>query len=286
MRITISLIFITLFLSGCNDEEVQKTKSGYFTLSQLKSPSNGRISSSNDVAADFDLGDLKASREFYFILNNGGENPITDITLETNDTRFLISPQNIGTLPSASSSGAIIPLISLGVIHGVQLNGVGFTDVLEMGDNSSVLTITGKTTLNGEPIDLKSEFVFSVNAKKIDIILSENGNEIDLVNPIGFTGWTDIGGLGTVPLYSAPTKAVKIKNIGNVDLIVTTRFLLAEEIETQITLTPNQSVDLELKNDEINEFTTIISLDGNGTISDNNRLQMGNNGKAYFAIQN
>jgi len=286
MRIASSLVFTILFLAGCNDEEVKKTKSGYFTLSPLKSPSNGRIRSANEVTTDFDLGDLKASREFYFILGNGGENPITEITLETNDPRFIVSPQNIGSLPGTNSTGAIIPLISLGVIHGVQLNGVGFTDILEMGEHSIVLTIKGKTIENEILIDLESEFTLTINAKVMDIELSEVGNEIDLTNPLTFTsGVIGAGGLGVVPGYALSSRIVTIKNTGNVDIRVIVKFVGDTETFHDIVIIPNQSSDFDLTHPiSVEPIMTLFSLDGNGTVTNYNRIQMGNDGKGYFAI--
>lgn len=281
MRVISLLILVTLIFNSCNEEEVRKTKSGYFTLSQLKSPSNGRTSSQNEVTTDFDLGDLKASREFYFILGNSGENPITDITIETNDSRFIVSPHSISTLPGVNSNGTIIPLVSLSVVHGVQLNGVGFTDILEMGEHLIVLTIKGKTIENETPIDLVSEFTFKLNAKVMDIQLFDGNNEIDLTNPsVYVTGTNGAGGLGILPGYSVFSRVLTIKNAGNVDIRVLIKYdgSQTETIHDMI-LTVNQSSDFVLPEPQV---LHLVSLDSQGTIANFNRIQLGNDGKGYF----
>src|SRR5688572_12442124 len=110
-----SIIFLTAFLfllSNCSEDDVAKKKSGYFTLSHMDVPSAGRVQSVLEMEADFDLGALKASREFLFMLGNGGESPITDITLTTNDPAFVVSPERIATLNDINTtSNSIIPLI-------------------------------------------------------------------------------------------------------------------------------------------------------------------------------
>ena len=49
-------------------------------------------------------------------------------------------------------SNTIILLIALEVVHGTQLNGVGYSELLPMGENLVTLSITGKTIENNDTI--------------------------------------------------------------------------------------------------------------------------------------
>lgn len=289
----IYLLVLSFLLFTCKEDEIVENKPGYFTLSQIKYPSEGRISSTSVEATDFDLGDLKASREFYFLLGNAGETSITDINLTTDNPKFILSPTSIGSIDGTKSGTSnIIPLVSLGVIHGVQLNGVGFTELLEMGEHSSVITITGKTIENGVTIDLKSEFRVKVNAKKVDIVLtdSENGNEIDFLAPDWWgDGYLGIGGIGMLTGYNIASNKLAVKNVGNVNINVTEKSPYFDDPATEREIAPGQTSEITLAAhpdhpDFPDANTTIFSIDGNGTMADYNRFQIGNDGKIYFAI--
>jgi len=83
--ITLLILLVILGLSACKKsaeyEPVSKS-AGYFILTPMQSGNglkSGMKQSSEDPPRSFDLGDIKDSREFYFILTNGGEEPIFDI---------------------------------------------------------------------------------------------------------------------------------------------------------------------------------------------------------------
>lgn len=277
---------VVLFLAFSCSEDIQpEPKSGYFTLTQLKASKGGRTAV---APVEFDLGELKASREFYFLLGNGGETPITDITIETDNEAFIVSPNKISSLAGINSSTtSIIPLISLGVVHGVNLNGVGSADLLEKGINQTIVSITGKTTENGNTITVSSEFKFKAEAKKMDIQLFDGATEIDLKNPTTFSsGVPAVGGIGALPGYYAPSNEIKIKNTGNVEIEVGMRLCCMGNRETKVTIQPNNSATFTLPAD-INtpEYrTTIFSLNGKGTVSDPSKIQLGTDGVGYFMI--
>lgn len=297
MKNTRSLIMLVMILVlACTDNDIRKGKSGYFILSQLQVPVNGRSNRVNqavngDPVTDFNLGYVKASREFFFVLGNGGDNPIFDITLETSDPNFIISPTAISNLNGVDSpSGSIIPIVSLGVVHGTHINGVGFTDILQMGINEAVVIIKGKTIENGDTIELESRFNFVVDAKVMDIKMSENEEEIDLLDvTITTSGVPNAGGLGAVPGYIVPLSArsVNIKNTGNVDMTITSRSLDAQDFSNEIEVAPNESAEINLlpaNHEELAYTMMVITIDGHGTIADNNRIKMGNDGKGYFIV--
>lgn len=281
-------IYLSIFLIGffgcVKDEEMPE--SGYFVLREIQ---NSNFKSSQSFydelkRTEFLLGDLKASKEFFFLLSNGGENPIFDVNLETDNTQFDIAPENISILSGSNSEGAdnVIPLISLGILHGIQLNGVGYTDLLAMGENSTTLTIRGKTIDFGDTIDLESKYIFKVNAKKMDISIHSNGLEIDLLNPTGNAVFGNYGGLGTLRFYRASSDVIEMKNLGNVDINVHRTSLYAG-IKTDLgdtSLLQDQSVEIYLP-----QQFTILTLDSDGTITEDSRIQLGNNGKGYLVIE-
>jgi hypothetical protein len=286
-HLVIIVIVMQVFFISCNKEDdiiekkkddiIEKKEPGYFVLTELK---NSVKSSNTDyqlksVQTTFDLGSLKASMTHSFILINGGDQPIFDIVLNTDNLAFTISPNAISLLEGNArfdntSNSGFIPLISLGIIHGIHINGFGFTDLLPKGINTSLLTITGKTIDGNDTIKISSEFEFIVNARVMDIKLYANNYEIDLTR--NYDGWsTTLGGLGFMRLYNVNSDSLEIENTGNVDIDLT--YGSNNEI-----LEPNEKK--QIKN--INQM--IFRLDGNGTIADNKRIQLGNDGIGYFRI--
>ena len=279
----IHFVIILFIILGCNkDDEIPKLKSGYFILTEVK---NSDLKNTKDICNasiknEFLLGDLKASKEFYFLLSNSSDNPIYNIKLNTDNAQFSIMPEGISYLPGKNSNSydSFIPLITLGIIHGKQLNGVGNADLLPMGENSSVLTITGKTIEDGDSIITESEFRFKINAKIMDITLSENGNEINLLNPIAsFT--SNLGEI--IRYYYVSSEIVKITNIGNVDITVTIMDQKGSqlELEDEFLLPQNQSSDII-----VSESMTVVTLKSNGTITDYSRIRLGDDGNGYFGL--
>jgi hypothetical protein len=279
---------VLLAMAACKkDEEIRKSGPGYFLLTEVKNPElkNTRFYAEDSAKTEFQLGDLKASREFYFLLSNGGDNAIFDVHLETDNPLFTFAPENISRLPGKDPSGdaAFIPLISLGIIHGRQLNGVGYAVLLPMDENSATLTIRGRTIEDGDTVDLKSEFDFSVNAKKMDIRLFENEQEIDLLSPTG-TGMFgfNYGGLGTIRYYHLTSSKFTIQNTGNVDVDI--RIIESDNLGNY--LSPRDTALLQSQSVVIQSsmIHVVLSLNSDGTVTDDARIQLGNDGKGYFAI--
>jgi hypothetical protein len=287
-RTLIIPFLVLLIITACNkDEETRTTEPGYFLLTEIKNPGlkSTQLTAADSAKSEFQLGDLKASREFYFLLSNGGDSPIFDIRLESDNPQFTIAPENISKLPGNDPSGdaVFIPLISLCIIHGRQLNGVGFADLLPMDLNSATLTITGRTIENGDTIDLISEFDFSVNVKKMDIRLFENEQEIDLLSPDGGGMFAfNYGGLGSIRYYLLTSGNFTLQNTGNVDIGI--RLNESDSLGNSASprdtvLLQHQSIDFELSLNHI-----VLTLDSDGTVTDDARIQLGNDGKGYFAI--
>ena len=260
------------------DDIIENKEPGFFVLTVLKNSVKSAYSEAQlkSAQSDFDLGDLKASMTHSFILVNGGDQPIFDIVLNTDNPAFTISPGAISLLEGNArfdntSGSGFIPLISLGIIHGTHINGVGFIDLLPKGINTSLLKITGKTIDGKDTIEISSDFEFTVNARVMDIKLYVNNSEIDITkNYEGIS--TTLGGLGFMRLYNV-TGNLEIENTGNVDIDLTYG-------NNNEMLEPNEKKQIET----IRFDRMIFSLDGNGTITDNKRIQLGNDGIGYFTL--
>lgn len=138
---------------------------------------------SNDDTIRFNLGAIKTSRNFYFILKNVGGNPITDINISSDNEKFEVSPTFISTL-NPDSLSSIIPILNVGAVHGLSLNALGFSGVMNMGINSSIISITGLTSddiSDSILVDLHVEV--SVQALVMDVRLYTDSVEIDLTQP-------------------------------------------------------------------------------------------------------
>ncbi|MFC2113479.1 hypothetical protein ACFLTA_09450 [Bacteroidota bacterium] len=282
-----TIALLSLFITSCQIKEIQsEMQPGYFILSELRqenfvksSPESGLKSSD----ADFFLGNLKASREFYFLLTNGGDQPIFNIKLQTGDDAFIISPDRIEILQGKttadnSENPMVIPLLTVGILHGLQLNGTGYTDLLEMGSNSSYIQITGKTIDNGDTIAVANEFTLEVDASIMDIDISSEGIERDLTKWDGAVS-SNLGGLGFVRYYKVSENQIEIKNTGNVSIKV----YYGEDDKTihsnSFILEPGKTKPIDINNSLI-----FIKLDSDGTITDDDRIQLGNDGNGYLGI--
>lgn len=287
MKNTITLSILLILTMGCQDE-VSKSKPGYFRLTEVKQSSNdgGRTKATTIVNESYDLGDIKASKEYFFLLSNLGDNPITNIKLSIDNEMFIISPTKISSLAGFSVGGnSVMPLISIGVIHGFQLNGVGYTDLLPMGENKVTLRIEGQTVDNGTIINIESNFELIITARQLDVTLFSGTTEIDYSEPFGqCVGCEYESGLPYINTYVYNPADFKIKNTGNVDISITLH-PLGDYEGTSFTLAPNEQEMFAFSAPSSGQARSYyISLDGNGTTSDQSRIKMGTNGKGYLIV--
>ena len=98
------LIIGLVLISSCKkkEDDNQSKSPGYFILTQTNKKSISDNSQNKNVN-DFDLGNIKKSKEFNFSLANGGESPIFDITLGFNNSNFTIYPTNISELNASGN---------------------------------------------------------------------------------------------------------------------------------------------------------------------------------------
>lgn len=283
------LLFVTCTIDSTKSGSPSSTHlGGSFSLVSLQDSSRSvRRDGANQrgtLPVDFDLGLLKASHEFFFILQNTGDNPISSISLEASDGYCQVTPSRISLLKPIGES-PVIPLISVGIEHGVVLNGVGFTGVRTPGVNTFTITVKGITeSTNGEPGEVTSTFSFQFNAALADLELSDGTTEVHLPDDkSGSAGSSyDIQGLGDVFIYKA--KNPILTNSGNVVLdLYLARYdeNAMKYIELSLgELAPGMKKELADTMDSGN----FLRINSKNTIFDPFKFQIGSRGDSFIFI--
>jgi len=294
----IALLIIVLPTSSCkkseNESEVPNTlQPGYFVMTELRSSQNrqsatARVQNSREI----DLGEIRASKEFDFILTNGGGSPIFDVTLEvSNNEDYTIYPQGIDVLASNShinygAGEGFLPIVTLGVRHGINLDGIGYDEILEKGLNLATLKIKGKTLSGADTINLESEFEFSITALLMDIKYIIDGNELDFSKNYYITDQSEY----TARQYNLFTifpdlindfDTVEIENSGNVDILIQAYSDTTDTIYNY-ELSPNEKALLPFNPFLFHE----VSPSSNKVVVNHNKFTLQDNGKINFRFDN
>lgn len=281
------ILTLTVTVSCSENESVDKITPTSFTLAQIKSfDTAGRMVSAIQEESGFDLGELRASKEFYFLLGSTENKAVFNIELESSNPQFTISPRKISALNSDDGS-QVIPMLSLGVLHGIRLNGVGYTDLLPMGPNSTTITIRGKVLADGDSVDITAAFDMVVNARQMDIALYSGESAIDFSNPVAQSSGLEYESeLTAIPVYLFDPANLKIKNTGNVSVTLAFTHLTSGNDTIRMTLEPNQIESVTLPPPIFADYVyALIHLDGGGAITNRSRIKQGVDGKGYLVIQ-
>jgi|GEM_PF-2973319 len=234
-----------LFIACKKDSEHQPAEqSGYFVVTGTSSSSaaSGRTTGAK-ADTYFNLGSLKASKAFVFMLANGGNKDIFDITLASNEPAFEVSPQRLQRLPGRGSSG-IVQLITVGVTHGVQLNspiGQSQAPNLPKGLHETRIAIKGKTLVDKDTIEVTGDFTVAVEALVVDAKIVCGGQDVVRnADQWGNEYW-----------YVYPVKTVQMVNTGNVAIKVDITYqkiqipaMSATYTRNQVELLPGTSKDI------------------------------------------
>jgi hypothetical protein len=223
-------------------------------------------SAPNGTAYTFQLGELRASRDFYFILRNGGNADVEDVALSIDNSAFVLSPTTIERIPALDTS-SVAPIVRVRAVHGRGADGLGFAPLMPMGESQATLTITGSSA--GDLLSLSA--IVTVDAKVMDVEL-RSGAAIDL------SGWgispSSLGGLGYIRHYFI-RGGLTLTNIGNVDIEV--KYFTNDR--PPVTAHVGETIGL---------FTLprgFVTMGfAGGAITDNERLQLGNDGIAYLSV--
>ncbi|HAE37684.1 MAG TPA: hypothetical protein DCG57_03475 [Candidatus Riflebacteria bacterium] len=285
LTISAFLLIVAIF-TGCGGDSgsifgpTTELKPGEFQVS-LASSIKGNLKS---TSADFDLGTLKATQSYYFLLNNSGDMPITDVSLAAENASIEVYPQKIDQI-SNSTDVAAVPIISIKIRHGQTTGTVGHVPTLSPGDLSANVVITGKTkTADGEEISLSHSLNLSTLVQYADIKLTINGVERDLIKP-NYSGSTIFGDGTSLRCYVGAVPV--IENTGNTSLKLTifdneNTWLIGPTQIREATLAPGHTYTDDFSNTTNNEV--VIRIDTLGVVYDTERLKGHADGYIYFTL--
>ncbi len=286
-------VVIGLFWSCSKEMPVQTERKldpvqgpGGFGMSYLKGLAKTRVASSVQAGdkVNFNLGNLKGSTAFYFLLYNIGGMPITNVKLSISDSGFAVFPSAIDTLVSGGDVG-MLPVVKVSAYHGSALDGIGSRPVMKRGKNAADLMVEGTTKTNsGNDTTVRMAANLTLTALVMDIEMKgDSGRVIDLAAP-------NSGGQGRINGYdvynirgytmNSDFTFVTIKNMGNVLISIEIyegydkTFVLSEEIR------PDDTLSVELKTTE----RYVLLSGGNVVAADYRKLRMEDNGIAYLQI--
>ena len=193
MKKIILVLSILSVISGCGGptdsttNKHSKQSGGQFSISKLHE-SNTRIMPNFKIdisqapnlmvnpieSISFDLGDIKSSQQFNFILTNAGDEKITSINLTSTNPNFKITPSSISRIDPFNEA-SLLNVIKVSALHGTALNGVGFIDLMPMGINDVEIGVIGVTVKNGVTENVSLTLNVEVKALVADIEVSTNG---------------------------------------------------------------------------------------------------------------
>jgi hypothetical protein len=258
-----------------------------------KSTANAAVKSGANV--NFDLGSIKGSTAFYFLLYNIGSTPITNVTLSTADTQFEVYPSAMDTLIPGGDVG-MLPVVKVSAIHGTALDGYGFRPLMPRGKNSGKLLVTGKTkTRNGADTSVALVADLTLNTLVMDIVLKCGQTTIPLVEPLAGMGYIfDNFVVSLMRGYGSDISgdSVSIINTGNVPVALKIEYFSYSDVNAkdsfmfsldtlQKAVVPRTIYDSKYKI----ETLPVVCLDGHNTVTDQDRLPLQANGKSYFFIE-
>lgn len=269
---------IIIILASCNKENL---KQGTFEMQQITYLKNG-TEQLQETSTNFNLGELYASKEFYFMLSNAGDYPITNINIVSNNEQFTVSPSQIDTL-SAANQSSFSQAITLGILHGKVLNGVGTAPTLQQGENYATLTITGTTYDGREYVDVSFEVQIDIVAKVADISVFASAGEVDMTNYCGRRLGVEIGEY----IFCTPsTEFITLKNTGNVSLEVNIKYTdtinWLEYVYIDTVLNPTNTYTIN--NNSLSEVGVIFSGE-NTVVKKEKFITTDNDGLNYFVVK-
>lgn len=298
------IVFAVIMAVACKKENLDENKKspGYFVIEQKTTglKSSSVASGLNNLSGtDFDLGNIKRTGEYYFILSNGGETPIFDIRLSCNNSAFTFSPERIPML-DASNKLTVQQILKVAAIHGEREDAIGYAPLMKKGENEGILTINGKTLDGKDTLEVKLDVKFKVNALVADLVIFSETDTIDFNSYIyyGAVVFKDScrnSGLDKINSHLYRNKKYQISNTGNVPIsisifnrldgfdpkqLIFNKYLKLQEGETSDTL--------ELPVCENNNFSFELGfkINSNGTISDINKFVATQDGNIYFVLYN
>ncbi len=281
-------------------------EAGRFGLSQLEGLEKTRAATGVKEGENvhFNLGSIRGSTPFFFLLYNTGSRPITGVTLSSRGGgNFEVYPASIDTLYSGDNLG-MLPIIKVSAIHGTQLNGIGFLPLMPKGTNSTVVMITGSTkTASGADTTVQFEAAMSVEALVMDFAVGTASTRIDLSRwgqSSAFGDFPDFKQFGFAAVYeycNLDTSFV-FTNTGSYPVLVkayrehdnppaSTEYRFEMVLDSVVAQgdSVNVAVHREGTFDPTRTISTYMIVSGDGAIADRELLPMADNGSCFMQFR-
>ena len=119
-----------------------------FSLSFTSPASQGRVTLGKRAVAtteptDFDMGLIKSTKSYQFILVNNSTDSLTDIVISTTNSKFSVVPAKIRSIGAPTMQIGNNVIIQVTAIHGKDEGGVWAPPITEVDDTTRV-TVAGK----------------------------------------------------------------------------------------------------------------------------------------------
>jgi hypothetical protein len=306
-------MFLIAGFVGCSKESPVQTQPTEKNLSSTQGPGGFGISYMKGLAklrktskvqsgenVNFNLGSIKGSTAFYFLLYNVGKSLITNVTLTVSDSSFSVYPAAMDTLATGTDIG-MLPVVKVNAIHGTSFDGVGYRSIMKQGANSAVVRIQGTTkTSHGVDTVVALSVGLNLQALVMDFKFYGPGGDVNFEIPkmslmgrflydsaisvampatwVGYypENFKFVLNSGSRGCYNNDIRdtAMKIRNTGNVPLGIT-QFPTGSAPTVQATVSPGDSL-------VIAKAAGRYIVDGNHTVANPQRMSLHTDGKFYF----
>jgi len=270
-------------------------KAGAFSLIELNGLNKEIVSSLSAVSAIYGspvhsgdttvflLGDIKKSRNYYFILKNVGDFPITDVVLHSNRQDFCITPDSIPLILSEDQT-SVIAIIPLSIEHGISLFGTGYAPLLPKDAIQADLLIVGNTkTVDSTDTIISLNIRFIVNALVMCYELYDGNDSLLSTSDFSTDGHLFPiveSGITSCKYYHPKNDKIRMLNTGNVRLIVN-----YSQRNNLIYDFSSDTIQVNASKEWMNKGGTepfAIIVYGSGAISDYRQIPLGTDGKSYL----
>lgn len=184
MKYLLILILALLVLTGCgtNNHTISTTQEPGKIQFSMVPVSLAKVTADASAlptdSTDVELGTLRTSKAFYFIIKNVGGSPIENLQITTNNSNVTMTPGYIPVLETDGNS-AITQIAELDLIHGTDLGTrKAVKSLLPYGRSVTTLYFDGIS--NGEPFH--EEFIIGYQAIYIDLELIDSSTSA-LIGP-------------------------------------------------------------------------------------------------------
>lgn len=92
---------------------------------------------------DIDFDTVPNTTESWLIITNNSEDTITDLSITSDNSTFVVTPDTIVTMCPFESNVGLMQMIKVTIINGVSSSGLGIANVIH-GNQYATITISGK----------------------------------------------------------------------------------------------------------------------------------------------